>query len=308
MGIYTVPTKNAIQTTLDATLASGGSSATLATDLSTQRAGVSATNPGVFVVDRIDSNGNATPTKREYCSFTGVSGAGISGITKNADGSGTDQEHAAGAIVEFVADVLWGKSIRDTFEVDHGADGTHNKTGSDTDLVSGTAGTTDYTAKWNADGDLVEGFEMLDEDAMTSNSATKLASQQSIKAYVDAGDNQVVGINFLIDGSGAAITTGIKGDIMIPFACTINQVNLLADQSGSIAVDIWKDTYANFPPTDADTITASAVPTISSATKDEDATLTDWTTAIAAGSILRFNVDSCTTITRCTLVLKVTRS
>ncbi len=85
-------------------------------------------------------------------------------------------------------------------------------------------------------------------------------------------------LTFVIDGGGAAIATGIKGDLEIPFACTINQVTLLADQSGSIVVDIWKDTYANYPPTGADSITASAKPTISAAAKSQDATLTGWTT------------------------------
>jgi hypothetical protein len=72
-------------------------------------------------------------------------------------------------------------------------------------------------------------------------------------------------------------------------------------------VDVWKDTYTNFPPTDADTITASAPVTITaSGTKSEDNTLTGWTTAIAADDILRFNVDSVTSIQRLTISLEVT--
>ena len=59
------------------------------------------------------------------------------------------------------------------------------------------------------------------------------------------------------------------------------------------------------PPTPADSITASAKPTISSGTKQQDSTLTGWTTSISAGDILRFNVDSITTITRCTVSLKM---
>jgi len=115
-------------------------------------------------------------------------------------------------------------------------------------------------------------------------------------------------ITFIIDGAGSVITTGQKGHLEIPFAGTIKQVTMLADASGSIVVDIWKDTYANFPPTDADSITASAPPTISSAQKSQDATLTGWITAIAAGNILAFNVDSCATIKRVTISLKVERS
>jgi hypothetical protein len=114
-------------------------------------------------------------------------------------------------------------------------------------------------------------------------------------------------IAFVIDGGGAVLTTGIKGDLLIPFACTIAKATLLANQSGSIVIDVWKDSYANFPPTDADSITASAPPTISSATKAQDATLTGWTKTIAAGDILRFNVDSVTAIQRVTVVLEVTK-
>ena len=126
-------------------------------------------------------------------------------------------------------------------------------------------------------------------------------------AYIDT-DVKTVTITFIIDGGGSAITTGQKGHLEIPFACTINRVTMMADQSGSIVVDIWKDTYANFPPTDADSITASAPPTISSAQKSQDSTLSGWTTSITAGDILAFNVDSCSTITRVTLSLKVTKT
>jgi biotin carboxyl carrier protein len=112
-------------------------------------------------------------------------------------------------------------------------------------------------------------------------------------------------IQFVIDGGGSEIVTGVKGYMEVPFACTIQEVRLLADQSGSIVIDIWKDTYANYPPTNADSITASAVPTITSSTKSEDATLTGWTTSLAKGDVLGFNVDSVTTITRVTVVLEV---
>ena len=115
-------------------------------------------------------------------------------------------------------------------------------------------------------------------------------------------------VTFVIDGGGSVITTGEKGDITIPFACTINEWTLLADQSGSIVVDVWKDTYANYPPTVADTITASAKPTISATTKGQSSTLTGWTTSISAGDILAFNVDSISTIQRVTLSLNVTRT
>lgn len=125
----------------------------------------------------------------------------------------------------------------------------------------------------------------------------------SITAAHGAGE-----ITVIIDGGGVAITTGILPlSLEIPFACTITAARLLADQSGSIVIDIWKDTYANYPPTVADTIVASAKPTLSSATKSEDTTLTGWTTSLSAGDILKFKVDSITTITYCTLSLRLSK-
>jgi hypothetical protein len=117
--------------------------------------------------------------------------------------------------------------------------------------------------------------------------------------------DRIVGV---FDGGGAAIAVGKKAYVSVPYACTITAARVLADQSGSIVVDVWKDAYVNYPPTDADSITASAPPTITTAVKSEDTTLTGWTTAVTAGDVLCFNVDSCTTITWATIVLTVTRT
>jgi hypothetical protein len=115
-------------------------------------------------------------------------------------------------------------------------------------------------------------------------------------------------ISFVIDGGGSAIETGIKGDVPVDYAHEIESVTALADQSGDIVVDIWRDSYANFPPTDADSITAAAPVTISGAAKSQDTTLAGWSTTGAAGAIYRFNVDSIATIQRCTVALKVRRT
>ena len=159
----------------------------------------------------------------------------------------------------------------------------------------------DLTAKTT----VVDSDEIIINDVAGGN-LDKKEGMDDIKTYMHIGITSV--IEFVIDGGGAALTTGVKAYLEIPFGCTINRVTMLADVSGSAVVDIWNDTYANYPPTDADTITASAVPTISTATKSQDSTLTGWTTTITAGDILAFNVDSATTITKLTVSLKVTRT
>lgn len=134
-------------------------------------------------------------------------------------------------------------------------------------------------------------------------SALVLTNASGLPTAALPANQKIRAISYTIDGGGSTITTGIKGDLQVPFACTITRATLLADQSGSIVVNVWKDTVANYPPTVADKITASAPPTITTATNSTDATLSGWTTSITALDTLRFNVDSVTTITRVTLML-----
>jgi hypothetical protein len=119
-----------------------------------------------------------------------------------------------------------------------------------------------------------------------------------------AWTDQFLSITYVFSNVGA----GDQGDLTIPFNCTITEWTLLADVSGSIVIDIWEDTYANYPPTVADSITASAKPTISASTKGQSSTLTGWSPDIPAGNTLRFNVDSASTLNRVTLSLKVRRT
>jgi hypothetical protein len=121
---------------------------------------------------------------------------------------------------------------------------------------------------------------------------------------------QVAMINLVIisTASGTEIADGAQAWVEIPWACTITRASLLADQSGDIVVDLWADSYANYPPTDADSITDVTPPTISSDTDAQDDTLASWTTTLAAGDILMANVDSCTDIEQVTISILVTRT
>lgn len=168
--------------------------------------------------------------------------------------------------------------------------------------IIGGAGTVTNTGTLTS-GKTIVGNGGVDVTVSSLTAAVVSASSGTLAAAGDAVTTRA--ITFAIDGGGSALTTGIKADVYVPYACTITAVTMLADQSGSVVVDIWKDTLANYPPTIADTIVASAPPTISSATNSSDTTLTGWTTSISAGDTLRFNVNSATSITRLDLTLKV---
>lgn len=126
-----------------------------------------------------------------------------------------------------------------------------------------------------------------------------------LRYIIDAPIAGSIGIT--IDGAGSAITTGVKGYITIPYDCEIVGWTILADQSGSIVVDVWKDTYANFPPTSGDSIAGTEKPTLSSAQKNEDNDLTSWTTSVSSGDVIAFNVDSASGVERVNLTLKINK-
>jgi len=109
-------------------------------------------------------------------------------------------------------------------------------------------------------------------------------------------------INFVINNGSNVIGTGIKGDVEIPFTGTIIKSTALADQTGSVNISWWKDSYANFPPTSGDML---GYQVISSSNKGQSTGLTQ---AVTAGDILRFNVESADIVTRVTISLTVRRS
>jgi len=113
--------------------------------------------------------------------------------------------------------------------------------------------------------------------------------------------------NFVIDGGNSVITTGLKGFIEWGFAAQIMGWTIMADVVGSIVVDVWKDSYANFAPTVADSITGTEKPTLSSAQKNQDLSLTSFSTMVAKGDIWAFNVDSVSAIKRVTIAFRFNR-
>jgi hypothetical protein len=131
--------------------------------------------------------------------------------------------------------------------------------------------------------------------------------QQTLEAFLSTPAGSYT-ICFDIDGGGAEPDTGVRCWVRAPFAGTIVSARALADQTGSVVCDIWRDIYGNYPPTNGDSITGSAPVTISAGVKSEDTTLTGWTTGIAEGDILALNVDSVSGITHVLVELVVAKT
>ena len=111
-------------------------------------------------------------------------------------------------------------------------------------------------------------------------------------------------ISFGFDGGTLVMATGLKARLAgIGYSGTIVGWYLVGDLSGSVTVDIWKSNAA--VPTVGNTITASAKPALSSAQYGASTTLTGWTTTFLHDDVFIANIDSATTITNLSLVLRV---
>lgn len=119
-------------------------------------------------------------------------------------------------------------------------------------------------------------------------------------------NNNVAELAFIISGGGSAITTGAKGFIEIPWAATISAWSVIADQSGSITIDILR---ANNAVPSSSIVGGGTKPTLSSAQFAGNTAPAGWTsTVLAAQDYLGFNVSTAATVTQVTLSLTLAKS
>ena len=104
-----------------------------------------------LTIDRVDANGNATPSKMEVVMGV-VSGTNLISCLRGVEG--TAQAHSAGAVVEYMLTAdMWNQQAN-TLLIGHNQDGTH----------------------------------ILDTDGtLAANSDTHIASQKAVKTYADSG-------------------------------------------------------------------------------------------------------------------------
>lgn len=153
------------------------------------------------------------------------------------------------------------------------------------------------------------GIDILNADTLDFQTGISAAANGSIATIsVSGGSGSATELEFIIEGGGSAITTGQKGYLEIPFAMTITGWTLVADQAGSIVVDVWKTPYGSFPPSAANTITGADIPTLSSVRNNQNPAVSLWTTSLSAGDILAYNVNSASTVTRVTLSIRGTKN
>lgn len=158
--------------------------------------------------------------------------------------------------------------------------------------------TTQYNLEIPAEGDF-DWISIISKDIISIDTVMGIISNDSVVM-------KEAGLEVFIDGGEVTIVTGDSSAfIEVPYNCSINSASLFIQPSGSMIVDIWKDTYANFPPTVSDSICSTSKLTISSGVASTDSAMAGWTTTLSKGNILLISVDSVTTSTKACVSLKV---
>jgi hypothetical protein len=202
--LWKVGTSNAFSTTLSGGIGSGDSSITLTTTSGLQA-------PGVLVIDRVDSNGTATPNAREYISFTGISTNTLTGVSRGLGGSSA-QAHSSAAVVEEVWSVSHWNDAVDFMAASHDSAG--NIVTSAATITTLTTATPKVTTsindtnsneliKFTATGSAVN-------EVTIANSAT--GNPPTISA---TGSDTNIGITVTSKGSGNAIITSPTGEVQL---------------------------------------------------------------------------------------------
>lgn len=144
-------------------------------------------------------------------------------------------------------------------------------------------------------------FAAADFDASSGNISIDYTNGQKASSSVPgfATTNQITSsLGLSVDGMGSVVTTGSKGFITIPYNCTITNWYVSANVSGSIQFDIKRSGTSIVGGGGNKPLLSSAI--------SGNAAVSGWTsTAVTAGDILEWVVDSGTTITQCTVTLKV---
>ena len=123
---------------------------------------------------------------------------------------------------------------------------------------------------------------------------TGSAASPTFRALVTADmPSRVASITAIVNGGSSTPPTGVFANITLPVSCTVTGWVITGDASGSAVVDVLLSTYAAFPTTAS--IAASDKPTLASVQKNENLNASTWSTALVAGDVLQFNLNSVTT-------------
>jgi len=111
-------------------------------------------------------------------------------------------------------------------------------------------------------------------------------------------------LTMVIDGGGSTITTGWKGVLEVPFACTIQGWTLLTRDTGSLTVDVYQSNYGAWPTVVS--ITNGHFPALTSyKAQDFGVGGEGWTTSLGTNTLIGFSVGAASGVQQATIAVRV---
>lgn len=149
---------------------------------------------------------------------------------------------------------------------------------------------------------------MLDAARATTIDGLKTVASSGLYTDLTATPDRTAFLSVVFDGGGSAIVAPIVRYLYVPFDATITGWVLLADRSGSITIDVWKEAVAGYPPTVANSIVGGVPMALASQLNNSAFPPSpSWSTVkILAGDIIALNVSAATTVQTVTAQLVVT--
>lgn len=183
----------------------------------------------------------------------------------------------------------------------------HNLSDLEGDSDDITEGSTNFFFT-NERAEDVIGAALTDTDTIDLTYTDNGAAAGTITARVK--QRYTVGACFT-NGTTALVTPTNDVQIRVPTTGTLRKLTILAQSgiTGACVLDVWKDTYGNFPPVVGDSMVGGSgtVPQITVGNaKYEDSTFTNWTTtAVTAGDTITFHLTSASVFSNVVILLDI---
>jgi hypothetical protein len=118
-------------------------------------------------------------------------------------------------------------------------------------------------------------------------------------------DNESVGsptaVEIIVDGGGSIISSGQKGQIYIPYGIKITSWSVMADQSGSITYDVWRNNAA-VPTSSLSIVGAGNMPYLTSQQFNSSSPVGWTSTTLNSGDYIAINATVASSLVTRTLI------
>jgi hypothetical protein len=137
--------------------------------------------------------------------------------------------------------------------------------------------------------DLIAGDLLAGQYVLLAYDGTNM----QVLTQLGGGGRRAFGYSFY--GGATPLTTSTVGYLTVPFACTLAAWNISVSPADTATIDIWQLGTGTAIPTVSNTITASAVPAITTGTTVHSTTMTSWATThggllVAANDVFGINI------------------